>query len=155
MATIAWRTLISQAIIGGLVAGTVILIYLAATGIPDHNIAHFFNWIPTVAFGDNALPGGSLLVIGAVMHYLVSIGWTGGYAYLAQTQTFLNKRWPISGFFYGLMIYMFMNLLLIGARAFKWPPTPLDWVNGIVTVSVFFGIPLAFVVARLDRKQTA
>jgi hypothetical protein len=33
--------------------------------------------------------------------------------------------------------------------------TPLDWVNGVVTVSVFFGIPLAFVVARLDRKQTA
>jgi hypothetical protein len=155
MATFAWRTVILQAVAAGLVAGTVILLYLAATGIPDHNIAHFLNWIPTVAFGDNALPGGPLLLIGAVMHYLVSIGWAGGYAYLAQSQTFLNKRWAISGFFYGIVVYMFMNLLLIGARKFTWPATPLDWVNGIVTVSVFFGVPVALVIARMDRKQTA
>lgn len=149
------RSVIIQGIIGGLVAGTVILFYLAATGIPDHNIAHFFAWIPSVAFGDVAGTGTLWLAIGVVLHYVVSMGWTGGYAYLAAQREYLNKRWAISGFFYGLMVYMFMNLLLIGARKFTWPPSPLDWVNGIVTVTVFFGVPLAFVVSRLDRKQTA
>ena len=150
-----WRTIATQALVAGLVAGTTLVAYLALTALPDHNPMNFFLWIPTVALGTAAGTGTAWAILGIVLHYVVSIGWAGGYAYLAADRTFLNRRWLISGLFFGLMVYLFMDLLLIGASKFTWPPTPLAWLNGIFAVMVFFGVPLAFVVSRLDKNTQA
>lgn len=150
-----WRTIAMQAPLAGLVAGTTLVAYLALTAFPDHNPMQFFQWIPTVAVGSAAGTGTTWAILGIVLHYVVSIGWAAGYAYLATDRTYLNRRWLLSGLFFGLMVYMFMDLLLIGVSKFTWPPTPLAWINGIFAVMAFFGVPLAFVISRLDKNAQA
>ena len=154
-ATNRWRTIAMQAPIAGLVAGTTLVGYLALTSLPDHNPMNFFAWIPSVALGAAAGTTTAWAILGILLHYVVSIGWAGGYAYLTTDRTFLNRRWLISGLFFGLMVYMFMDLLLIGVSKFTWPPTPLAWLNGIFAVMVFFGAPLALVISRLDKNAAA
>ena len=155
MTTDRWRSIATQASIAGLVAGTTLVAYLALTSFPEHNPMPFFLWIPSVALGSAAGTSTEWAVAGIALHYVVSIGWAGGYAYLATDKTFLNQRWLISGLIYGLVVYMFMDLLLIGVSKFTWPPTPLAWLNGIFAIMVFFGVPLALVISRLDRSAHA
>ena len=80
-----WRTIAIQALAAGLVAGTILIAYLALTVFPDHNPIYFFLWIPSVALGNAAGSGMSWAILGIVLHYVVSVGWAGGYAYLAVT----------------------------------------------------------------------
>jgi hypothetical protein len=82
----------------------------------------------------------------------VSIGWAGGYAYFAQRNAFVNQRWFVSGLGYGFVVYVFMQILLLGARAFVFPATPTALINAVIAHMLFFGVPVAFVVARMDRK---
>lgn len=125
------------------------------TVIPAHgNVLQVWQWIASAALGDVAFTSTSYAWFGLLLHFLVSIGWAGGYAYLAQQQQFMNQRWPISGPVYGFVVYIFMDILLLGARKFVPPATPLLLLNALIAHCVFFGLPLAFVVARLDESAT-
>ena len=127
-----WRALFTQAIVGGLVAGTIMLL-----------VARFAGWIPDIAWGN------------ALTQYVASIGWAAGYAYLAGEQGFLSKRWPVSGLMFGIMVYVMMALVLIGAGKFVWPQTATEWSAGIITDALCFGLPLAATIALLERTQQA
>jgi hypothetical protein len=50
-------------------------------------------------------------------------------------------------------VYVFMQALLLGARAFVFPPTPTALLNAVLAHMLFFGVPVAYVVARLDAVQ--
>lgn len=151
-----WNAIVLQAIAAGIVAGVFIELYLIATTIvPAHgSVLASWQWIASAAIGDEALKNPGYAWLGLLVHFLVSIGWAGGYAYLAQQQPFMNRRWAISGIAYGLVVYIFMDILLLGARKFVPPPTALLLLNALIAHMVFFGLPLAFVVARMDASAT-
>lgn len=147
-----WNEILAQAMIAGIVAGICLEAYLLLTVVvPAHgNVLQVWQWIASAAFGDVAFTNANYAWLGLLIHFIVSIGWAGGYAYLAQQQKFMNRRWYISGPVFGLVVYIFMDILLLGARKFVPPPTPLALLNVLIAHCVFFGLPLAFVVARLD-----
>ncbi len=147
-----WNQIVRQALIAGITAGVCIEAYLLLTVVvPAHgSVLHAWQWIASAAIGDVALTNTAYAWLGLLVHFIISIGWAGGYAYLAQQQTFMNRRWVISGLVYGLVVYIFMDILLLGARKFVPPATPLALLNALIAHSIFFGLPLAFVAARLD-----
>lgn len=147
-----WNSIIRQAFAAGIVAGIIIEAYLLLTTVvPAHgSVVQTWQWIASAAIGQVAYSSPSYAALGLLFHFCVSIGWAGGYAYLAQQQTFMNQRWLISGLIYGLVVYIFMDIVLLGVRMFA-PPPPLGLLNVLIAHMVFFGVPLAFVVARLDR----
>lgn len=156
MATTArlnWGRVVMQAFGAGIIGGIVLDLYLYLTTIlPAHgSVLAMWQWVASAAIGPVALTNSSYAWLGLLVHFIVSIGWAGGYAYFAQTQNFVNTRWFISGLMYGLVVYVFMQALLLGARAFVFPATPTAFLSGVIAHMLFFGVPVAFVVARMDK----
>ena len=148
-----WGLIIRQACIAGIVAGITIEAYLLLTVVyPSHMTpVTQLQWIASAAFGQLAYSSTGYAIVGLLMHFIVSIAWAGGYAYLAQQQPFMNDRWYISGPVYGLVVYIFMDLLLLGVRLFV-PPPPLGILNALVAHCIFFGLPLAYTVKRTSGQ---
>jgi hypothetical protein len=152
-----WRRVVRQAVIAGFAGGAVIEIYLYLTTIlPVHgNVLAAWQWIAAAALGKTAAYSSPAYAwIGLVVHFVVCIGWAGGYAYFAPRQAFVNERWFVSGVVYGIVVYLFMVVLQIGAGVFAMPSPP-SVANALVANMLFFGVPVAYVVARLDRSGIA
>jgi FtsH-binding integral membrane protein len=126
--------------------------YLCFTFVlPSHqNVLAFWQSIAAGAIGPQALASPVYAWVGLIVHVVVSIGWAGGYAYFAQTQPFVNARWIVSGVVYGIVVYLIMLVLLLGARASIFPFDPATIANVVVAHAVFFGLPVAFVVSRME-----
>jgi hypothetical protein len=148
-----WAAIFKAAISAGIAGGITIDIYLWVTTIlPVHgSILTIWQYAASGAIGATAYTSASYAWLGLLVHAIVSIGWAGGYAYLASTQTFLNQRWFISGIFYGFMVYVFMQLLALGAHVFVFPANADVVLNTVIAHCVFFGLPVAFVVAKMAK----
>ena len=149
-----WGSIITQAVVAGLIAGIFIEAYLWATIVlPAHgSLLQSWQWVASTVIGKQAFTSLSFAWLGLLIHLLVAIGWAGGYAYLASTRPYMNQRWYISGPIYGFVVYMFMEIVLLGDNNFVWPASLPAFFNYAVGAHViFFGMPLAFVVARMDR----
>lgn len=148
-----WNLIVRQALLAGLGAGVCMEIYLLLTTVvPAHgSVVQTWQWIASAALGQVAFSSPTYAIVGLIVHFCVSIAWAGGYAYLAQQQTFMNQRWLISGIVYGFVVYIFMDLILLGVRMFV-PPPPLGLVNAVIAHCIFFGVPLAYVTARTSAR---
>jgi uncharacterized membrane protein YagU involved in acid resistance len=153
--TVNWARVVREALAAGITGGIILEAYLYLTTIlPAHeSLLASWQWIASAAMGKVALTSITYAWVGLAVHFIVSIGWAGGYAYFSQTQPFVDRRWAISGLAYGIIVYFFMQLLLIGARSWVAPPTPLDALNVLMGHMVFFGVPVAFVVARMNQRN--
>ena len=149
-----WRTVITSGTVAGVVAGIIMEMYGWLTiVVPQHaSLVTTWQWIASTVIGNVAFTTSAFAMLGLAAHFIVSIAWASGYAYLASRQAFMNRRWVISGLVYGLVVYLFMQLILLGDGNLKPPATPNDFINALILHMVFFGLPLAFVVARLTRS---
>jgi hypothetical protein len=148
-----WALIVRQAVVAGIVGAVIFNLYLwLTTVLPAHaGLASMLQRSASIALGPIALTHPSYAWVGALVELVAGMGWAGGYAYFAQRQPFVNTRWFISGFFYGFVVYVLWLLLLIGAHAFTYPATPNGLFIDVIARTVFFGVPVAFVVAQLDR----
>lgn len=148
-----WGRIALQALAAGLVGAIAIDAYLYLTTVlPVHgSMLAVWQYVASAAIGKVAYTSPAYAWLGLLVHVIVSIGWAGGYAYFAQLQRFVNERWFISGLGYGVVVYFFMLILLLGANAFVFPATPTAALNAVLAHMLFFGVPVAYVVARMDR----
>lgn len=148
---IRWASIVRQALLAGIAGGIVIDLYLWLTTIvPAHgSLVVMWQWIASTALGKAAFTSPNYAVAGVLLHFCASVGWAGGYAYLAATQRFINERWFISGAVYGVVVYGFMQLLLVGVNAFAMPASPAAFANALAA-HMIFGLVVAFTIARLD-----
>ncbi len=144
-----WGLIVRQAIIAGFIGGLIMEAYLLI--VAHTNPIPAWQWIASAAIGDVALTSTSYAWLGLLVHFIVSMGWAGGYAYLAHDRPYMNQRWLISGLVYGLVVYVFMDLVLLGARKLV-PPSPVEFISALVAHCLFFGVPVAFVTAKLDKR---
>jgi uncharacterized membrane protein YagU involved in acid resistance len=156
-ARISWIRIAQQALIAGIAGGVLIDAYLWATTIaPVHgSILTMWQWIASTAVGKVAFTDPAYATVGLAMHGLVSVCWAAGYAYLAATRPFVNRRWLVSGLVYGIVVYAIMQLILLAGNNFAPPPNPGVVYNAIVAHAVFFGIPVAFLVSILQPRNAA
>ncbi len=152
-----WPLVLRQALFAGIVGAITIDGFLwLATVLPEHgSMIAVWQWVASAAIGPAAMTSTTYAWLGLLVHVLVSIGWAGGYAYLASTRAFMNARWPISGLMYGIVVYVFMDLVLLGAGKLAPLATPNALVVQVLAHCVFFGLPVAYVVAQLDRTPAA
>jgi uncharacterized membrane protein YagU involved in acid resistance len=153
-APLKWSRVVRDAFAAGITGGVVIEFYLyLTTMLPAHvSVISAWQWIASGAIGKTAFSSTSFAWIGLLVHFCVSIGWAGGYAYFAQRQRFVNQRWIVSGLVYGFVVYIFMVLIQMGAQVFRVPDSPPSLVNALIAHMVFFGVPVAYVVATLERS---
>lgn len=145
--------------VAGLVAGIAggILIELCffavalASGTPAGKLPQSFAFIAAVLMGPGAYANPAAVPIGIVLHFCVAVGWALGYVYLARTQPHLLTRPIISGAGFGLMVYIFMQIVLLTAGEYH-RPAPGALATQLIAHIVFFGIPVGLIVARMLRR---
>lgn len=144
-----WGRIVLCGVLAGIVGGVCLdlFIYLTSLHAAHTSALSLLQFIATAGFGKPAYTSTSQPWAGVAMHFLVSIAWGVGYAYMASTKPAINKNPLISGFIFGLVVYVVMQFALYTVRALE-TPDALELYLTVVAYTVFFGIPVALV-ARL------
>lgn len=148
MATAAplnWGRIVASGALAGLVGSICfqVFVYLAMV-LPAHaDIRSFWQAAASTALGKSALASPSSAWVGAVLLLAGGIGWGIGYAYMANVRVAINKQPAISGFVFGIVVYLVMQFVLFSVQALKVPDIMSVYL-GILAATVFFGVPIAF-----------
>ena len=149
--SLARRDRAVAALAAGLVAGITATFFAClaewrAGGPPSDAFTYF----ATIVAGDQAVGASWAVPLGVVAVLAAAVAWAFGYLYAAGRQPQLVRRPLLSGIGFGVIVWLMMLALTVLVGKFH-PPTIYSFDRDIVGFTVFFGIPLAFVVARLTR----
>jgi hypothetical protein len=141
---------------GGLVAGTLDLLaaFVSAwlrTGTTPARVSQF---IASGALGPSAFAGGTrTILIGIAFHYLIATVATAVF-YLASRRLRFLIEWPVSmGLLYGVLVYLFMNFVVLPQSAIvQRARTPLSaQIIGALIIMFCVGLPIALIVRRFSK----
>jgi uncharacterized membrane protein YagU involved in acid resistance len=145
---------LAAGIIAGIVIDAFLLVTTIAGGASPTQALGIYSWIASVAFGHAILSSPAAPALGVLLHFAVSIFWALGYVYLVRSQPQLLTRPWLSGAGFGLVVYCFMEIMLITAGEYHRPKPP-ELAVGLVAHIVFFGMTVALVVSRMLRRPSA
>jgi hypothetical protein len=136
----------------GLLAGTTNLI--AAGAIFGGTLTHGLQLIASGLLGEWAFKGGTeAAVLGAGLHYGISIAAAGLYCALALWRRWWRDHWLIGGAVFGVIAYLVMNLVVVPLSNAPNPDfSPVIVGKELAAHTVMFGIPIAGIVALFLRR---
>jgi len=107
--------------------------------------------------GADAYKGGAgSAALGFLLHFVIACGAAAVYYAASRRLGFLVRRPMICGLLYGILVYLFMNFVVLPLSAFpaklSYPPRVL--LVGILGHMVFVGLPIALAVRRFSRQLT-
>ena len=151
--TAAGRILVSLG--AGLVAGTTNLI--AGGAIYGGTLTHGLQLIASGVLGAPAFSGGAATaVLGACLHYTISIVAAGLYCEIARRESRLRQHWLVGGIVFGVIAYLVMNLIVVPLSNAANPDFSAAMVaKELVAHTVMFGLPIAGIVALYFRRRPA
>lgn len=134
-------------IVGAIVLDAFLLIF-PYPNAPHPSPAAFYTLAATVLAGPTADGAPWAIPVGISGHLALGVAWAFGYISLAQSQPQLVRRPWISGLAFGFIVSMIMIGVLAVAGKYA-PSTTQAFDRDVIGYTVFFGLPLALVVARL------
>jgi hypothetical protein len=142
---------LSRAVTAGLIGGAVVDLFLIlARVVPFPGVYQF---IASTIVGPVAFTSSSYIALGLVMHFLISIAFALAYSFAAERSRALIDNPTLWGAMFGLAVYAVMEIVLDLAHAGQ-PFTVKGLIVGLVSHIVFFGLPVAWYVARSGRHET-
>lgn len=149
--------MVKRAVLAGITGAVILNLYLwLTTVLPAHqSVKSALQYVASTVFGNAAYTSASYAVAGLAISLLVGIGWAGGYAYFTSTQPATNRHWVVAGAAYGVIVYVLMQLILLGSGRLVPPANPTALVNAVAAYVLFFGIPVAYVVRSLTLPVAA
>jgi hypothetical protein len=140
----ALRTILLTGLLAGTLDGTTaVLVYGHPEGI--------FRSIASGAFGrEMAFSGGPIMVVmGVLFHYFIAMTWTTIYFFLYPRLRNLPGNKYVFGIYYGTIVWMAMNLIVIPLSRIKARELQLDQsVIGITILIFMIGLPISILVHR-------
>ena len=142
---------ISRAVTAGFLGGiTVDLFLIIVRAVPFPGVYQF---IASTLVGPVAFTSSSYIALGLVMHFLISIAFALGFAFVASRFRAVLDQPLAWGAIFGLAVYAIMESVLALAHAAQ-SPSVKGIVISLVAHVVFFGLPVALYIARADKRQT-
>jgi hypothetical protein len=146
--------------ITGLIVGTIdglaaTILYVVKTGKDPLNV---FRFIASGIFDRAAFSGGVLMALGGIaFHYMVSLGWTILFFWLAGRFLPLSRHWIISGILYGIFVWVIMNLVVMPLSLVPIKAGPKDWLDilkGAFILIVCVGLPVSYSARKYLRDYS-
>jgi uncharacterized membrane protein YagU involved in acid resistance len=141
----------------GLIAGTLdltgacVVSWLRAGVTP----VRVFQSVASGLFGSASFSGGAkTAVAGVVLHFIIATTWATVYYLASRKLPFLLNQSLIAGFLYGVMVYLFMNFIVIPLSAIPPRTTPIPLSSRLIGMSIIvvcIGLPIAIIVRRLSK----
>jgi hypothetical protein len=142
---------------GGLIAGTldICAAFLTAWLRAGVGPVGLLQYVASGALGPPAFQGGiKTALIGLALHYLIATIWTVVFYLASRKLLFLIERPVIFGLLYGIVVYLFMNFVVLPLSRVRLPanPPPLS-ARAIQMLIIMFciGLPIALIVRRFSR----
>jgi uncharacterized membrane protein YagU involved in acid resistance len=139
----------------GLIAGTLdltgaCLVSWLRAGVTPVRV---FQSVASGLYGAASFTGGAkTAVLGVVLHFIIATTWAVVY-YLASRQLrFLIDHTIIAGVLYGVLVYLFMNFVVLPLSAVPRRPVPLSGrLIGMSIIILCIGLPIAAIVRRFSK----
>ena len=147
--------------LGGLIAGTldITAACVSAWLRSQTSPIRVGQFIASGAIGASAFSGGKMMaLLGFVFHFLIATTATAVF-YLASRRLRFLVKWPIPmGLLYGVLVYLFMNFVVLPRSAIT-PPrvAPTLSSRGIQMLIIMFcvGLPIALIVRWFSKDDDA
>ena len=148
----------SKAILwGGLIAGALdltgacVVSYLRAGVKPERVMQS----VASGLLGSAAYSGGAkTAALGVVLHFFIATIWTVVFYVASRNWRFLLEQPILSGLVYGVIVWTFMNFVVLPLSAFppsRTPPTLSGRLIGLLIIMFCIGLPIAMIVRRFSR----
>jgi len=146
------KTVLGAGLFAGILdAIAAILIYLYSGG---KNINRVFQYIASAIFGKAAFSGGLLMVLyGIIFHLLIACSFAMFFFLLYPRLKILSRHPVFSGLLYGVLIWMFMNLILLPiTRVTQAPFHFMQSIVGMIVVMFLVGLPISLIIHSGNRQ---
>lgn len=137
--------------VGGLIAGALDLTaayVIYGAGVP--------RGIAAGLLGRTALQGGSgVYVLGIALHFFIACSAAAIYYAASRKLEFMVQRPLVCGVFYGVAIYLVMNLVVLPLSALhlKGPYRLESLIQGLLIHMLLIGMPIALSVRQFGRTS--
>ena len=106
--------------------------------------------------GASAYEGGAkTAALGLALHYFIATTWTVVLYLASRLLRFLLERPVVWGLVYGVIVYAFMNFVVLPRSALpqRTPPTFSSRLINLVIIMFCIGLPIATIVRRFSRRS--
>lgn len=147
----AGRAILYGGIIVGVLDGLDAIIFF---GLRGARVIRIFQSIAGGLLGRASFDGGlKTALLGVVLHFFIAFSIVSIYYLISTRLSILVRRPLICGPLYGVLVYFFMNLIVLplsalGRPTFAWPV----FANGLIIHALGVGLPSA-VMSALGRKS--
>lgn len=96
-----------------------------------------------------------MALAGIFFHYVIATGWTVLFFMLYPRVAILSKSKVVTGVFYGIFVWLMMNLIVVPLSNVPIRPGPRevsDVVTGMLVLIVCVGLPISFMISRNYEK---
>ncbi len=140
---------------GGLIAGTldIIAACVSAWLRGGTNPVRVLQFIASGLLGAESFTGGArTALLGLALHFLIATVATTLFYFASRKWFFLIERPVAAGLLYGILVYAFMNFVVIPLSAIPQRPATLSGrIIGLLIIMFFVGLPIALIVRRFAR----
>ena len=139
----------------GLIAGTLdltgacVVSWLRAGVTP----VRVFQSVASGLYGSASFTGGAkTAVLGVVLHFIIATTAAAVYYLASRRLRFLINQTIIAGVLYGVVVYLFMNFVVLPLSAVTRRPVPLSGrIIGMSIIIFCVGLPIAIIVRRFSK----
>jgi hypothetical protein len=136
-------------LVGGLIAGTL--------DLTTAFISYGWNvprGIASGLLGPSARQGGlGVYILGIALHFFIALSAAVVYYLASRKLTFLAEHWLICGMFFGIGLWLVMNLIVLPLSAihFKGPFMLHGMIQGLLVHMIIIGLPISFSVKQFSK----
>lgn len=134
---------------GGIMAGSLDLISAFISygwGVP--------RGIASGLLGERAFHGGLVTwVLGVILHFLIAFSAATVYCLSSRKLEFLKEHFFVCGLFYGIAVFLVMNLVVLPLSAVPWkvgPFTLAGLIQGLLVHMFLIGLPIGFCLRKFS-----
>lgn len=137
----------------GLVAGSLdITAALVLSGLEGKGPVHLFQAIAGGLLGMSSFQGGlATALLGAFFHFLIAFTAAAVFYVTSRKFKFLVRYAILTGLLYGVMVYVFMNYVVLPLSAYHVKvalPPMAELIKGMSIVMFLVGLPIALIVRK-------
>ncbi len=139
--------LLRPILVGGALAGTFDLVSAFITfGLGNPRL------IAGGLLGKQAWHGGAgTWILGVVLHYFIAFSAAAIYCFSSRRLGFLKDHWLVCGLFYGIAVFLVMNLIVLPLSAYHFmgPYQYRGLLQGILVHMFIIGLPISLSLRKL------
>ena len=152
------RTNVRVVLYGGLIAGTLDLsaAFISSWLRAGVGPVRVMQSIASGLLGAASFTGGArTAVLGVALHFLIATVAAAVFYFVSRTLRFLVEHDITAGLLYGVVVYVFMNFVVIPLSAVprRGAPPPLSGrLIGLLIIMFCVGLPIAILVRRYEHQ---